>query len=145
VPDARFAVSDEPLDIEVEDTSPAMGGSDPNDRWSAALAYVSILCLLPYFFRGKQPYVLFHAKQGILLFALELVASLALWLLEVTLGRIPFLGLILMVLLRLAVWLPIFGLAILGFTRALAGERLRLPWIGHLDHRVPDPPVGVRS
>ena len=47
-------------------------------------------------------------------------------------------------LLSFVVWLPILGLAVLGFTRALAGEWLRLPWIGHLDERVPDPPVILR-
>ncbi|MCB9515118.1 MAG: hypothetical protein H6693_02890 [Candidatus Latescibacteria bacterium] len=134
------------VDIEVDGDAARKGASrsvdgDSGDRWAAAVSYVSVLCLLPYFFRGRRPFALFHAKQGILLLALELSAALALWLVEVTLGRIPFLGLILMLLLRLAVWLPILGLAVLGFTRALAGEQLPLPWIGHLEHRVPDPPV----
>ena len=34
----------------------------------------------------------------------------------------------------------ILGLAILGFTRALAGESLPLPWIGRYDEMVPEPP-----
>jgi uncharacterized membrane protein len=113
---------------------------DSVDRWMGAIAYVTVFCFVPYLLRPDHPYPRFHAKQGILLLFLEVVAGLALWVIEITIGQIPFLGLLILVLARLAIWLPILGLAVLGFTRALAGETLPLPWIGRYDEIVPDPP-----
>ena len=113
---------------------------DSVDRWMGAIAYVTVFCFVPYLLRPDRPHPRFHAKQGILLLFLEVVAGLALWVMEITVGRIPFLGLLILVLARLAVWLPILGLALLGFTRALAGETLPLPWIGKYEDVVPDAP-----
>lgn len=114
---------------------------DSTERWSAALAYVAILCWLPYFLHGDRPFPRYHAKQGILLFILEILCGLILLIFEATLGRIPFLGLVLMILLRLALFFPILGLAVLGFARALSSERLPLPWIGGFESNIPDPPT----
>ncbi len=113
---------------------------DSGDRWSAAIAYLSILCWFPYFLRGDHDFPLYHAKQGILLFLLEIFCAILLWILEVTIGRIPFLGLIMIILARLAITLPILGLVVLGFTRAISGEKLPLPWIGSFEINIPDPP-----
>lgn len=113
---------------------------DSVDRWMGAIAYVTVFCFVPYLLRPDHAYPRFHAKQGILLLFLEVVAGLALWVIEITIGQIPFLGLLILVLARLTIWLPILGLAVLGFTRALAGETLPLPWIGRYDEIVPDPP-----
>ena len=110
------------------------------ERWSAAIAYISILCWVPYFLQADRPFPLFHAKQGILLFLLEVVCALLLWIFEFTIGRIPFLGLILVILPRLMIFLPILGLALLGFARGLSGDRVALPWIGDLEVNIPDPP-----
>ncbi len=118
---------------------------DSGERWSAAIAYASILCFIPYLFHGDRPYPLYHAKQGILLFLVEILAALFLWILEATLGRIPFLGLVILILVRLALFLPLLGLVVLGFTRALSGEKLPLPWIGHFEESVPDPPTLFRT
>lgn len=112
---------------------------EAGERWSAAIAYASVLCLIPYFFQGDRPFPLYHAKQGILLFLLEILSALFLWILESTVGRIPFLGLVLLILVRIALFLPLLGLVVLGFTRALSGEKLPLPWIGHFEEKVPDP------
>ncbi len=113
---------------------------DSGDRWSAAIAYLSILCWIPYFLRGDRAFPLYHAKQGILLFLLEICCAILLWILDVTIGRIPFLGLVMIILARLAVTLPILGLVVLGFTRAISGEKLSLPWIGSFEINIPDPP-----
>ncbi len=113
---------------------------DAKDRWSAAIAYLSILCWIPYFLQGERAFPLYHAKQGILLFLLELCCAVLLWILELTIGRIPFLGLLLMVIVQVAAFLPILGLIVLGFTRALSGEKLPLPWVGSFEVNIPDPP-----
>jgi uncharacterized membrane protein len=125
----------------LEERAEAVGmNGDSSDRWSAAIAYLFILCWIPYFLRGQQPFPLFHAKQGILLFLLEICCGILLWILEVTIGRIPFLGLVMLIVARLAIYLPILGLVVLGFTRAISGEKLPLPWIGSFEVNIPDPP-----
>jgi uncharacterized membrane protein len=114
---------------------------DSTDRWSAAISYLSLICWLPYFLAGKRSFVLYHAKQGVCLFLVQVVAALGLWVLDVTLGRIPFLGLLILILARLAIYLPILALVVLGFTRALSCETMPLPWIGHMAAGLPDPPT----
>lgn len=128
----------QPRDIDLDNEPQAP--PDSTDRWMGAIAYVTVFCFVPYLLRPDHPFPRFHAKQGILLLFLEVVAGLALWVIEITIGRIPILGLLVLVLARLAIWLPILGLAVLGFTRALAGESLPLPWIGRYDEMVPEPP-----
>ena len=124
---------------------PGKGGEQPdsNSRWTAAIGYVSILCLIPYFLAGSRPFVLFHAKQGLLLFLAEIAVAIFLWVLDGTLGRIPFLGILVVGLMQLAVLLLLLALAILGFMRAISGEKLPLPWIGQYAEDLPDPPMDL--
>ncbi len=125
------------------DRSPDNSASD--GRWLASLSYLSLLALIPYFLHAGRRFVAFHAKQGLVLCALEALCGLLLLLFDLSLGRIPFLGLVLSLALRLVIFLPLLGLAVLGFARALSGESLRLPWIGEMDVHIPDPPVLRRA
>lgn len=75
---------------------------------SAALSYVGILCFVPLIFKRHSSFAHFHAKQGFLLFLIELVSAsffLLLW--------------------------PVFLLAIffsvLGISQTLHGKFWRLP------------------
>lgn len=43
-------------------------------RYSALLAYLPLLGLIPLFTKREDPFVLFHAKQGLVLFILGLSA-----------------------------------------------------------------------
>lgn len=80
------------------------------NKLMAALSYVSILCLLPLFLKRDSKFAHFHARQGLILFIIELFMF------------IPFFGQILFVLaVILAIWgalqawngkywvMPIFG------------------------------------
>lgn len=84
------------------------------DSLLAALSYVWILCLVPLFLRRDSSFVQHHAKQGLLLFAVEIVG----W----PIFGIPvigwFLGLVVLVL------------AITGFVKALSGEEWNMPFLG---------------
>ncbi len=116
--------------------------SDSSESWLAAISYLPILCFIPYFFHGSRPYIAYHARQGVLLFLLELAGLLTYWTVKMTLGRIPFLGMVIMFLLSLAIILPVVALIILGFAKALTGEKGPLPWIGNWAEKVPPPPSG---
>jgi len=45
-------------------------------KWQAALAYLPIVCLIPLFLNRDNPKILSHAKQGFILFMIELLALL---------------------------------------------------------------------
>ncbi|MCD8219078.1 MAG: hypothetical protein LUC50_01600 [Ruminococcus sp.] len=97
-----------------------------NKIW-AALSYVSILFILPLFVNGgKSKYGRFHANQGFLLFLMNLVCSIATWILS----WIPFIGTLVQVVLSLAV----LALMILGIINAVTGKAKELPLIGGLLH-----------
>jgi len=111
-----------------------------NDSWLAAMAYLPVLCFVPYFLYGDRHFVAYHARQGVLLFLLEVTGSLFLWVLDMSIGRIPFLGLLVIIVLKLAFYLPVLALIVLGFAKGLTGEKGPLPWIGEWADRIPPAP-----
>lgn len=80
----------------------------------AALSYIWVLCLVPLIFRRKSKLAKFHAKQGLLLFVVEVLLS---WLFPV-----PIIGWALGVL--------VMFLAILGIINALNGTLWEMPFLG---------------
>jgi len=92
--------------------------ADKNDTLEngtmAALSYVWILVFIPLFFRRKSKLAQFHAKQGLLLFLVEILGS---WFFG-----IPIIGWALGFLVML--------LAILGVINALSGNFWEMPFLG---------------
>jgi uncharacterized membrane protein len=84
------------------------------NRVIAAIGYVWILCLVPLFLKRKSKFAQFHAKQGLLLFVLEIVGWLVFW--------IPVIGWVILILIIL--------FAILGIKNALDGKFWVMPIIG---------------
>jgi fumarate reductase subunit D len=79
----------------------------------AALSYAWILCFIPFLFKRDSEFVQFHAKQGVTLFIIILIASLF-------------------------VWFPVFGplfmfglviVSVLGVVKTLNGEWWKIPFI----------------
>jgi uncharacterized membrane protein len=103
-----------------------MGNAVPSEiskemKLYALLSYCSLLCLIPLLKCKDDEFVLFHGRQGLALFLCEMavfVVSIVLpWLMQ------PFLFL--------------FGvLAFVGMTKALLGEKFRLPVIFQLSERL---------
>ncbi len=86
----------------------------------AMLAYLGPLSLWSVFKAKDDEFIRFHAKQGLVLFVLEVLV----WALSV----LPVLGLFLLVLGRL-----VFGLAVVfGLINAMTGEYKSLPVIGYM-------------
>lgn len=90
-----------------------------NKNGLAALSYVWILCLIPLL-GSKDEFVKFHAKQGFVLFLIELVLILVGW--------IPLVG-----------WLAsliVVLVAIIGIIKALNGERWEIPYVYNLSKKI---------
>ncbi len=81
------------------------------ERYTAALSYVWILCLYPLMFKKHSAFIQFHAKQGLALFFIEVVSFIFLF----------FAPLVIIVCVILS---------IMGIRAALAGKYWTLPFIG---------------
>jgi uncharacterized membrane protein len=84
----------------------------------AILSYIGPLVIIPYLTAKDDAFVLFHIKQGLVLFVIEII----LW---VLMGMFWFLY---------PVWqlinLALFVLAIIGIVNALNGKEKQLPLVG---------------
>lgn len=103
-------------------TEPRTGRSyDPSldIPWEAMLCYLPVFCLYPWSLRREMPQIAGHARQGMILFAVEL-----------------FLFLITVPTFYKLIWLVILVLAVLGVWSAFNGRPYRLPLLGDLAERV---------
>lgn len=86
----------------------------------AALSYLWILCLVPLLIRRNSPFAQAHAKQGLVLFIVEIIGSLIFW--------IPFFGWLL--------WLVLVVVSLFGLVKALQGEYWEIPGIKKLMDKI---------
>ena len=84
----------------------------------AVISYIGPLCLIPYLSKEKDDFVKFHVKQGLVLFILEMITWVVVWI-------FPFLW-ALMNLVSL-VWLVF---SIIGIINAINKQKRQLPLIG---------------
>jgi uncharacterized membrane protein len=106
-------------------------------RLLAAVAYLPGLCFLGLLGAPENAFIGFHARQGFLLFALEAVLWVFLWIYDVTLGRIPYAGPFVGYVVKFLVWTSILLVTALAAGRAANGELSRLPYLGEHVERVP--------
>ena len=86
----------------------------------AALSYINVLCLIPLLLKPNDEYVRFHAKQGLLLFVVEIV-GLVLTLIPV-LGQLLFISFVIV--------------SLIGVYKALQGEKWRIPILYKYSQRI---------
>ncbi len=79
----------------------------------------------------------FHARQAFLLFLAECVAFVVIAVIDRTVGRLPFLGLVVVVIAQIVVYLSALFLSVMGFVKALFGERWEMPFFGPYREKVP--------
>lgn len=106
-------------------------------RILAAVAYLPALCFVGFAAAPTNRYVQFHARQGLLLFALEMAAWVGLWIVDVSIGTIPFLGLLVTAAARLAVGFLILAVTIYGVAKGASGTFARIPFLGDGIEKVP--------
>ena len=80
----------------------------------AALSYVWILCLVPLLLKRDSKFAQFHAKQGLVLFIIEVFASFFLMWLPVV-GQLVALALLI--------------ISVVSFVKALSGEWWKIPYL----------------
>ena len=90
-------------------------------RILAAVAYLPALCFVGFAAAPTNRYVRFHARQGLILFGVEIAASVGLWILDVSVGLIPFLGLVVTAVARLAVGLLLLAVTVYGVAKGASG------------------------
>jgi uncharacterized membrane protein len=81
-----------------------------------ALSYVWILSVVMLIIKKDDEFVKFHAKQGLILFIASFI------------GVVPVIG--------WAIWLVVVVLDIVGFIKALSGERYKMPVIGDIAGKI---------
>ena len=109
-------------DAQEQSPEPAStGGSD--DNLIAAVSYLWILSIIILLVKKDSDYVMFHARQGVLLFAISIVF--------VVLSYFPFVG-YLFGIAQLAVVVAV----IVGFIQSYSGKRYKMPLIGDYAEKV---------
>jgi uncharacterized membrane protein len=83
------------------------------ERKLAALSYAFIFCFIPLFANKKSAFVQFHARQGFVLFLLDVIVGLVVWM--------PFFGQLFFLILIIA--------SVVGFIRALNGIWWEIPFV----------------
>jgi len=92
------------------------------DKVFAFLSYLSLLCIIPLALKKENPFVLHHAKHGLILF----VGEVSVFILHILLGQwILKLGIIMCGIVSL-----------LGIITVLKGEHLRLPYISDIAEKI---------
>ncbi len=119
---------------------PARASPADHERWYAALGYVFFLCFLALWKARGSAFVRFHARQAFLLFFSECVAFLVIVVIDRTVGRLPFVGVIVVVIAQAVVFLTALFLSVMGFVKALFGELWEMPFFGPYREKVP--PLG---
>ena len=117
----------------VSQTPPTSGGQKMDEgKVMGILSYLSILCLIPLFTKKDDDFVYFHAKQGLVLFGLEIVVYvISRIIVGVLIGSIVGWGM-------LSIWSLIFNLinlgllvlSILGIINVVQNKKKELPLIG---------------
>lgn len=107
------------------------------ERWLAAVCYLGPGWLAPLILKGHGSFLRWHVQQGFALFFTEVVAVALLIILDSTLGRIPLLGVLVILLLQLGAFVAALVISVMGFVKALAGEAFRIPVLDEYAEKVP--------
>ncbi|MFH1047853.1 MAG: hypothetical protein V1738_06130 [Patescibacteria group bacterium] len=111
----------QPNEGQAQDKKPATEISIDENRLMAALSYFGILFLIPLLVGNKKdPYVNFHLRQGIVLFIVDVVASI--------IAFIPIIGSL--------IALGLIIISIYAFVQALSGKKWVLPYIGQYAEKI---------
>ena len=100
-------------DLEVQDA-----------KFFAAVGYLSFLCFVPLALKKENKFALFHGKQALVLFILELAAAI--------LKVVPALGDLVFTLAFV-----VFGiLSLIGIVKVLMGEKWEIPVVHEIAERI---------
>lgn len=118
-------------------TSTTKAGPRFGARLLGALSYLGPACLIPIVMNHKNAWVRWHAGQGFVVFFLECIALGLAIVVDATVGRIPWVGLVVMLILRVGLIVGFVMLSAVGAVKALAGEHSELPLVGRYAKQIP--------
>jgi uncharacterized membrane protein len=105
-------------------------------RVLAAVAYLPGLCFIGLLEAPRNRFVRFHARQGLVLLAAEIVGAVAIAIVDGSLGSIPVLGLIAGASLRLMLGVLFLAVTVYGILKGASGEMIRIPVLADLAERM---------
>lgn len=109
-----------------------------HERWYASIGYIFLLCFISLRKGRESDFIRFHARQAFLLFCAECIGFIVLVIVDITIGRLPFLGLLIVIVLQSIILLLALFLSVMGIVKSLFGERWLMPFLGQFSHRVPN-------
>lgn len=105
--------------------------NDRDNKLMAALAYLGILVVVPFFVEKKSGFVRYHVGQGMTLFVLEIVYGIVYQFLTVTVLLVSWrLYFIVRIAGCAALFFPV--LAVVGIINVVNGNEKELPVIGKI-------------
>ena len=116
-----------------------MESRPPSDRsrWIAAVSYLTFFCFFSLWQSRRDPFIKYHARQGFLLLLGECIILVTTVILDLTIGRLRFIGVLIVGLIQLVAGLGALTLSVLGFVKALFGEYWHLPFLGDYREKIP--------
>ena len=90
----------------------------------AILSYLWILCLVPVLMKKDNEFVKFHAKQGLVLFIVEMAVAI--------IGIIPLLGTVIYILGMLICGM----ISLIGIIQVLMGNKWKIPVISEWAEKI---------
>jgi uncharacterized membrane protein len=93
-------------------------------RFFAVISYISFLCIISLSLKRNNRFALLHAKQGLVLFVLEVATFI--------ISIIPFVGAV----IKVAGIIIFTLLSLLGILQALTAKEMRIPVISDIADKV---------
>ncbi len=110
--------------VETQSQQPPAGAPKSQTSVMAIISYIGPLCLIPILTKEKDEFVKFHAKQGLILFAGEVIT----WIVIAIIPILWFLGNLVGI-----IWLI---LSILGIINVVRNEKKEIPLIGKFAEKI---------
>ena len=110
---------------------------ESNLRSSTFQPQTRSVMVIPLLVRGKSAFLARHTRQGFVLFFAEVAALVFIWIIDSTIGRVPFLGLLILIALKLVLFLFFFAASVLGFMKAIFGQEWRIPYLDEIADKIP--------
>lgn len=113
---------------------PAGGAVSPNRGLMIVLSYLWILAIVPLITEKEDREVQWHAKHGLVLLVVDIIAWVAVWILTMVLSQIDFLSCAGCVLPS-AFWVADLVIRILCIMKGVNGQRFIIPGISQYADR----------
>lgn len=117
------------------DTTDSTGSFTPAEinagKGMSYLAYIGVLVLIPFFAEKSNRFVQYHARQGLILFILEVVYAVAMVIIRSILWAISWRLLFIATILSL-ISFGFLALSIIGLVNVSQGQAKELPLLGKI-------------